>query len=142
MKRKPTIRDIAREALATVGMSDYGDRQIGRLSVGQRQRVFIARALAGQPELLLLDEPTSSVDPQMKTGIYDLLDRLKKDMAVVLVTHDMGVVASHVQKVACLNVRLFYHDSREISREALENVYHCPVDLIAHGMPHRVFKKH
>ncbi len=130
------------QALDAVEMSDMKDRKTGDLSGGERQRVMIARALASEPELLLLDEPTASIDPKIKTDIYDLLNSLKKQMAIILVTHDIGVISSHVDKVACLNCQLFYHNSKEIPKEALETVYQCPVDIIAHGTPHRVLKEH
>ena len=129
-------------ALGVVEMSDMKNRKTGDLSGGERQRVMIARALASEPKLLLLDEPTASIDPKLKTDIYDLLNGLKNRMAIILVTHDIGVISSHVDKVACLNCQLFYHDSKEIPKETLEAVYQCPVDLIAHGTPHRVLKEH
>jgi len=135
-------KNAALMALEKVEMSDLRHRQIGKLSGGERQRVFIARALVGKPKLLLLDEPTASVDPKMKTGIYDLLEELKNNMAIILVTHDMGVISSHVDKIACLNCQLYSHYDKNISREMLEAVYHCPVDLIAHGVPHRVLDEH
>lgn len=130
------------EALDIVGMSEFKSKQIGRLSGGQQQRVFIARALVTDPKILLLDEPLASIDTPLQTGFYELLERLKKKMAIVLVTHDLSVVSVYVDKIACLNRRLFYHNSKEISVEDLEATYHCPVDLIAHGIPHRVLKKH
>jgi zinc transport system ATP-binding protein len=133
---------VAEKALAKVEILHLKKRKIGELSGGERQRVFVARALASEPKILFLDEPTASIDPQMKTGIYDLLGELKKQMTIILVTHDIGVISSHVDKVACLNRQLFFHDSAEITKESLEAVYHCPVDLIAHGVPHRVFHKH
>jgi len=123
-------------------ISHLKDRQIGKLSGGERQRVYLARAIAGDPKMLLLDEPTASIDEKMKTNIYDLLETLKKDMAILLVTHDMGVISSHVDKIACLNCELFYHDNKEISQETMAAVYKCPVDLVAHGVPHRVLHKH
>jgi zinc transport system ATP-binding protein len=135
-------KELAIEALREVGMLDFKDRQIGKLSGGEQQRVFVARALVTEPKILLLDEPTASVDTQMRMGFYELLERLKQRMAIVLVSHDIGAVSTHVDKIACLNHRLFYHGSKEISPEVLESVYQCPVDLIAHGVPHRVLRKH
>jgi len=132
----------AEKALKKVEMLDKRNQQMGCLSGGERQRVFIARALVCHPKLLLLDEPTASVDPKMTTGIYELLGNLKKDMAIILVTHDIGVISSHVDKIACLNCQIHYHDNKEITSEALEQVYHCPVDLIAHGVPHRILHDH
>ena len=134
--------EAADRAIEVVEMSDMKNRKTGDLSGGERQRVMIARALASEPKLLLLDEPTASIDPKLKTDIYDLLNGLKNRMAIILVTHDIGVISSHVDKVACLNCQLFYHDSKEIPKETLEAVYQCPVDLIAHGTPHRVLKEH
>jgi len=132
----------ALNALQTVEMLDLKDRQIGELSGGQQQRVFIARALVAEPKLLLLDEPTASVDAPMMTEFYELLERLKQRMAIVLVTHDISAVSTYVDKIACLNRRLFYHHSKEISAEELEATYQCPIQLIAHGVPHRVLKEH
>ncbi len=133
---------MAQDALKTVELSHLKDKQIGQLSGGQRQRVFIARALAQNPQLLILDEPTASVDKPMQTGLYELLERFKKDRTIILVSHDIGAVSSFVNKIACLNRKIFYHDSPEISAQHLEEVYGCPVDLIAHGVPHRVLKEH
>lgn len=136
-------RSIAREALETVGMLEYRDRQVGQLSGGQQQRVFIARALAVRPKLLLLDEPTASVDPTMQTEFYELLERLKQQMAIVLVSHDMNAISIYVDNIACLNRQLFYHGTKEIAPDVLEAAYKCPVQLIAHGaVPHRVLKEH
>jgi zinc transport system ATP-binding protein len=135
-------KKAALTALETVEMLDLKDRQIGELSGGQQQRAFIARAVVAEPKLLLLDEPTASVDPPMMMGFYDLLERLKQRMAIVLVTHDISAVSAHVDKIACLNRRLFYHHSKEISAEELEATYQCPIQLIAHGIPHRVLKEH
>jgi zinc transport system ATP-binding protein len=136
-------KKAATEALKTVEMLDYKDRQIGRLSGGQQQRVFIARALATNPKLLLLDEPTASIDSSMQAEFYELLDKLKEKMAIVLVSHDVSAVSIYVSEIACLNHQLFYHGSKEVSAEELEKTYRCPVQLIAHGtVPHRVLRKH
>lgn len=136
-------RIMARDALQRVGMLDSRDRQMGKLSGGEQQRVFIARALVAEPSLLLLDEPTASVDPEMQTEFYELLESLKHRMAIVLVSHDMSAVSIHVDKIACLNCQLYYHGSKEIGAEVLEATYKCPVQMIAHGtVPHRVLKEH
>ena len=136
-------RTAAEKALVRVGMQDYRNQQIGRLSGGQQQRVFVARALVAEPELLLLDEPTASIDSNMQTEFYDLLEELKKSLTIVMVSHDISAVSVYVDKLACLNRQLYYHGSKEITPEILEATYKCPVQLIAHGtVPHRVLKEH
>jgi zinc transport system ATP-binding protein len=135
-------RNAALNALQVVGMSSYADFRISSLSGGQKQRVFIARAINSNPKILLLDEPTASVDQNIKESIYDLLSHIHKDMTVILVTHDIGVVSSLVNKVGCLNQTFVTHYDNSITSQMLEDTYHCPVDLIAHGVPHRVFKHH
>jgi len=134
---------IANEALKTIGMLDYKDRQVGKLSGGEQQRVFIARALTTDPKLLLLDEPTASIDPNMQAEFYELIDNLKQRMAIVIVSHDVSAVSIYTDKIACLNHQLFYHGSTEVSAEELEKTYHCPIQLIAHGaIPHRILREH
>ncbi len=136
-------RVAAEKALARVDMLGNRGKQIGSLSGGQQQRVFVARALVAEPKLLLLDEPTASIDPTMQTEFYELLQELKKTLTIVMVSHDIGAVSVYVDKIACLNRQLYYHGSREITPEILEATYKCPVQLIAHGpVPHRVLKEH
>ncbi len=135
-------RDAAEEALRVVGMHRYMGRQIGRLSGGQQQRVFVARAIAKAPRLLLLDEPMASIDPEMQKSFYELLGELRHRMAIVMVTHDVGVVTDQVNKVACFNRRLFYHGPAAEGIERLGEVYECPIELVAHGVPHRVLGSH
>ncbi|MDY6893133.1 MAG: ATP-binding cassette domain-containing protein, partial [Chloroflexota bacterium] len=133
----------AYDVLQTVRMLDHKDQQIGKLSGGEQQRVLIARALVGEPVILLLDEPTASVDPAMQTEFYDILVELKQHMAIVLVSHDISAISVYVDKIACLNQQLYHHGSKEISTEILEATYKCPVQMIAHGsVPHRILKEH
>jgi zinc transport system ATP-binding protein len=136
-------KKMALDALMTVDMLEYRNHQIGSLSGGQRQRVFIARALAANPRLLLLDEPAAGIDTVMQTEFYELLEKLNRNkMTIIMVSHDISAVSIHVDKIACLNHKLFYHDSKELTVEDLEATYQCPVELIAHGVPHRVLKNH
>ncbi len=133
---------IVERSLDQVGMLEFGDRPIGVLSGGQRQRVYVARALASEPKLLLLDEPTANVDSKIQYSIYELLKELNKFITIVMISHDLGAVSSYVKTVGCLNRRLHYHNDRVITPEMIEQTYQCPVDLIAHGVPHRVFPEH
>ena len=135
-------KEATTRALERVGMLDHRGRQIGELSGGQQQRVLIARALTSDPALLLLDEPTASIDEPTQIELYDLLEQLKGEITIVLVSHDIGAVSAHVEKIACVNQHLFYHNSKEITSEDLEAVYKYPVDMIAHGVPHRVLREH
>lgn len=129
-------------ALERVELSGVADRQIGHLSGGQLQRVLIARALVAEPGLLLLDEPTSSVDTRIGRSVHELLVELSNEITIVLVSHDIGVISRHVGTIACLNVSMHYHRSRELTPEMIEAAYGCPVDLVAHGHPHRVLEHH
>jgi zinc transport system ATP-binding protein len=131
------------KALENVSMLHHSKKQIGKLSGGEQQRIFIARALVSSPQILLLDEPTASVDTASQTEFYDLLQTLKRKMTIIMVSHDIGVTSIYVDKIACLNRQLYYHGSTEISPEILEATYKCPVQMIAHGpIPHRVLEKH
>ncbi len=107
-------REAILRALRLVEMEAYLKRRISKLSGGQQQRVFIARAIVSDPEVLLLDEPTTGVDAATQEKFYDLLGELNaKGLTIVIVTHDIGIVNRHVKQVACLNRRLIYHGTHE-----------------------------
>lgn len=135
--------EFAKNIMNILDVYELKNRQIGQLSGGQMQRVLIARALCTEPKLLLLDEPTASLDVQSKTSIYSLLKDLNKNITILVVTHDTGFVFSYIDKIACLNQKLFYHGEPELDKNIMYKVYGCPVDVIAHGdIPHRVFRSH
>ena len=142
-------RRDALEALERIDMADYANRRIGELSGGQRQRVFIARALVTRPRLLLLDEPTASIDSKGQADFYQLLKRLNREVTIIVVSHDLLVISTYVKSVACVNCRLHYHQHAEITGDMLETMYPCtveeacPVELVTHGhLPHRVLQHH
>ena len=126
-----------------VGLIDYKQQSIGKLSGGQIQRALLGRAIVSNPELLILDEPSTYIDREFETKLYELLQDINKQCAIVLVSHDIGTVLQQVKSIACINETLDYHPDTEISSEWLEKTYHCPIELLGHGnLPHRVLKKH
>ncbi|NYT06860.1 MAG: ABC transporter ATP-binding protein [Methanomicrobiales archaeon] len=129
-------------ALDRTGIGHLGGRELRGLSGGERQRAIIARALVGEPDLLILDEALVYVDIPTEAQLFDLLEELKKSMTILMATHDIGAISTHITCVACLNERLFTHGTSEITEDMLTAAYHCPVDLIAHGIPHRVLREH
>ncbi len=108
-------RKKAREALDAVGLLDKKDRLLRELSGGQQQRVFIARALASEPKMLILDEPTVGIDEASQEDFYILLTKLKreKNLAIIIVSHDVEVVMREVNSVLCMNKKLVYHGNPE-----------------------------
>jgi zinc transport system ATP-binding protein len=135
-------RARAQSVLEHVAMWEHRKRPMKELSGGQRQRVYVARALAAEPELLFLDEPMSNVDTTGQTEFYTLLKELNDKVTIVLVSHDFMVLSSYIKSVACVSGQVFFHDAPQITKDMLQKAYHCPVELIAHGLPHRVLDTH
>jgi zinc transport system ATP-binding protein len=117
-------------------MDRHAATRVGALSIGQQQRVLIARALVSEPELLVLDEPTGGIDPDAQQGLYALLRHLNRERGVtlILVSHDIAVVAKEVTKLACLNRRLVFHGRPVdfLSDAALTALYGPSVRLVHH----------
>lgn len=135
-------KELALEKLKLVGIENLADRQIADLSGGEFQRLLIARALATEPQILFLDEPTASVDPKSTEQIYDVLNKINETITIVMVTHDLFAVSKRVKNIACLNKTLVYHGGSKLTEEVVNHMYNCPVELIAHGVPHRVLDEH
>lgn len=127
--RRPRAADraIAVEALDNVGMLEHRDEALGQLSGGQQQRVLIARALAQQPQVLLLDEPTTGVDIPTQRSVLELVGRLHQELGltVLLVTHDINAIRPYVDRLVLLKTRLFAAGSPEtvLMPEVLQQVY-------------------
>ncbi len=82
------------------------------------------------------------MDPQASVQIYDLLAKLNQKISIILISHDMTAVSAYVKTIGCINRRLVYHRDKSISADMLQIGYECPIDLIAHGVPHRVLPAH
>jgi zinc transport system ATP-binding protein len=130
------------EIIEELGLSGLENSPLSELSGGQLQRVFLGRAIIGGPKLLLLDEPGNFVDSTFENDFYEKLKDLNNRMAILMVSHDIGIISAHVKSYACVNKELHYHPSSEISNEQLL-AYGCPIQLITHGeVPHTVLKYH
>lgn len=139
---KKSDHDKIKEAIESVGMGDFLDRNIGELSGGQQQRVFIARALVSDPELLILDEPTVGVDAKNVNSFYEMLDSLNKNngITLLLVTHDIGTISDKVTDVACLNKNMHFHGSTEefeqLKINEVSEIYGHDVHVLTHDHHH------
>ncbi len=132
----------AMKVMDELGLEKMTDSTLNELSGGQMQRVFLGRAIIGNPRLLLLDEPGNFVDTTFENDFYEKLRELNKRMAILMVSHDVGTISSHIKSFACVNRSLHYHPSHEITNEDLL-AYGCPIQLVTHGdVPHTVLKSH
>ena len=125
-------RQAARQALDETGLADLASRPFASLSGGQRQRVLIARALACDPELLLLDEPTAHVDPAMEEQVNATLARLAERLTVITVTHELGFVSRRVDRVLCVNHTVKLHPTSEITGEIIQEIYGSDLRMVRH----------
>ena len=132
----------AMKVMDELGLEEMTNSTLNELSGGQMQRVFLGRAIIGNPRLLLLDEPGNFVDTTFENDFYEKLRDLNKRMAILMVSHDVGTISSHIKSFACVNRSLHYHPSHEITNEDLL-AYGCPIQLVTHGdVPHTVLKHH
>lgn len=131
-RASPIDRQAARRALAEVEAEDIAKRQIGGLSGGQLQRVLLARALVGEPRILLLDEPTANIDQRLEGEIFDLLRSLNRRMTILVVSHDVAFISRYVGRVACINRTLVCHQTDAIDGQVIQDLYGEHVRMIAH----------
>jgi iron complex transport system ATP-binding protein len=129
--------EIARGALAVTGAEGFWDRPLGTLSGGERQKVYIAAALAQQPKILLLDEPTNFLDYRHRDEIHRLLDRIHRqgDMTIVTVTHDVNTAAVLDARVLALvdgRIAVDGPAAAVIDASVLESVFDTPFELAVH----------
>lgn len=128
-------REAGQQAMAETEVLEFRKRSLSTLSGGEMQRVLIARALATDPKLLLLDEPTANIDLRVEKDIFDLLKEINTRTTVVVVSHDIGFISRYVKRVACLNRTLICHTTSEITGEVIAELYGRPVRMVRHVAP-------
>lgn len=128
-------KEMAETAMEYAEIEKMADKRVNQLSGGQLQRVFLARAIAPRPSILMLDEPTASLDPSMKDCTYDILRKLNREqnVSIMVITHDMSSISHDVKCVACLNRKMVYSDKPQITQEMIDIGFHCPPELIHVG---------
>ena len=135
--------DKARAVIARMGLEGMEKRPIGALSGGQLQRTLLGRAIISDPQVVILDEPSTYIDKRFEARLYELLTEINQECAIILVSHDIGTVLQQVKSIACVNETLDYHPDTGITPEWLERNFQCPIELLGHGsLPHRVLGEH
>ncbi|MGR4838815.1 MULTISPECIES: metal ABC transporter ATP-binding protein [unclassified Bacteroides] len=136
-------REKARNVMARMGLEGMEKRAIGALSGGQLQRALLGRAIISDPQVVILDEPSTYIDKRFEARLYELLAEINKECAIILVSHDIGTVLQQVKSIACVNETLDYHPDTGITGEWLERNFNCPIELLGHGtLPHRILGEH
>lgn len=131
-----TDRDAAESVLERVGLAGFGRRPFGELSGGQRQRVLLARALASDPEILLLDEPASGLDQKVEQDFFELLRELNQSKTLLLVSHDLGFVQSFVRSVICVHQTVDVHPTASLDGTTITQLYGGEVRAVRHDHRH------
>lgn len=125
-------REEALAAIHEVGMTGLEKTGFNRLSGGQKQRVLIARALCGQPDMLLLDEPTANVDHETEVNLFSILQALNAKMTILVVSHDLGFVSKYVKSVICVNRRVVIHPTTLMNGVLIQDIYHGDLKMVRH----------
>lgn len=141
-RRNIDYKHVIEKQIESFSLKDIAYSSISEISGGQLQRALLARALIQDPMILFLDEPTTFIDSESRGNLSEILKKLNETIAIVMITHDTSAIDDQVKNIACVNKTLYYHGRDEHMEESLEKVYGCPIELIGHGLPHRVLKEH
>jgi len=125
-------REVVWRTMAETEVDSLADRQLATLSGGQLQRVMLARALACEPKILILDEPTANIDLRIETDIFDLLRQLNRRMSIIVVSHDIGFISRYVSRVACVSRTLICHHTADIDGRVIQDLYGSDVRMVEH----------
>ena len=120
------------EAMEAVGVSGIAEQKFSELSVGQRQRCLIARALVSRPAILILDEPTASVDSTAEKDIYELMHAINKEATILLASHDVSFVSKYVNRVVCVNRLAACHMAKDVTVELVQELYKSDIAMMQH----------
>jgi len=126
-------REIARRVMMETEIANIQSRRLSTLSGGQLQRVLLARALASEPKILMLDEPTANIDIRMESDIFDLLKQLNERSTIIVVSHDIGFISQYVNRVACVNRTLVCHSTMAIDGKIIQQLYGGDVHMVEHS---------
>ncbi len=125
-------KEEARKSLALVGVEDLATHSFAAISGGQRQRVLIARALATQGDILILDEPTANIDHESEVQFFDLLTEINKRMTILMVTHEVGFASTFFKRIACVNKQVVVHPTSELTGDLIRDLYGGDLQMIRH----------
>ncbi len=131
--------DRVDEAMEMAGVQTLADRRVSDLSVGQQQRMLIARSLVSRPDLLVMDEPVAGIDAAGEEQFHSMIRRFNRDLGItiVMVSHDIGAVMREATTVACINRDIVFHGPvHQLDAKALSNLYGFPVDVLMHDPEH------
>ena len=125
-------KEVAMESLAIIGLADIAKRPFSSISGGQRQRVLIARALASEGDILILDEPTANIDHESELQFFDILTELNKRMTILMVTHEVGFASTFFKRIACVNKQVVIHPTSALTGDLIRDMYGGDLQMIRH----------
>ncbi len=125
------VEKRANQILEQLQIKHLAEKKLNEISEGQKQRTLIARALMTDPEILILDEPTASIDTNVEKDVYDMLKELNETKTIILISHDIGFVSTYVNKVTCLNICSCTHKLDEI-HGSIVDIYNRSLKFLHH----------